>query len=108
MGVGAVGVGWGGINEKGMRRQGTKELTTDVILMECNVCCCVEHRVACYRGWIQHCGMAVCWSAFSFCSHQTQRCLVCRGKKSGDSEVDCMGKQVPVDTAAQFHAHIGM
>ena len=49
MGV-VVGVGWGGINEKGMRRQGTKELKTDVILMECNVCCCVEYLVACYRG----------------------------------------------------------
>ena len=30
--------------------------------------------------------------------------LVCAGKRGGQNETDCMGKQVPVDTAARFHA----
>ena len=43
-----------------------------------------------------------------FRSHSVHRCLVCTGKKSGENEMECRGKHVPVDIVALFHAGIGM
>ena len=51
--------------------------------------------------------MALRLSAFCLCSHRIQRRLVYTEKRSGKNEMDCTGKQVPVDAAAQFHARTG-
>lgn len=74
----------------------------------CNVFCFVEcARQPVPEGASQHCRMTSRQSAFSLCSHWIQRCLVCTGKKSGENEMDCKGKQVPVHIVVQFHARAG-
>ena len=73
----------------------------------CNVFCFVECAwQPVPEGASQHCRMTSRPSAFSLCSHWIQRCLVCTRKKSGENEMDCMGKQVPV-YIVQIHARTG-
>ena len=45
---------------------------------------------------------------FCLSSHRIHGRLVCTGERSGESEVDCMGKQAYVDSVVQFHARIRM
>ena len=52
---------------------------------------------ACSRGWVQHCRMTLCLSAFCLCSHRTQRGIASTGKRNRENEVDGEGEKVPVD-----------
>ena len=82
----------------------TKELKTNMISAAVEKTPCLLPFGACLatcsRGWAQHCAMTLRLSAFCLGSRRILRWQVCTGKRSGENEADCMGRQVSVDTVA--------
>ena len=81
---------WG--RERGKVEEGITKLKTNVISPAAEVKQCLllggACLAACFRRWVQHCGMTLLLNVSCWRSRQILGRSVCTGKRSGDNRVD--------------------